>query len=110
MAALLVAIGHGAHPGTLPAKLITLLSWCAYAGVDIFFVISGFIVSQAAFRAAGNVHREGRLASAFEFACRRIFRIFPLYWVALAVAIALGGGSPSPPPAGRRRLCQPWCH
>ncbi len=91
VAALLVAIGHGAHSGALPAKLLALLSCCAYAGVDIFFVISGFIVSQAAFRAGSNVPREGRLAPAFEFACRRFFRIFPLYWAALAVAIVLGG-------------------
>ena len=31
------------------------------------------------------------LRASLEFAVRRIFRIFPLYWVALAVAIMLGG-------------------
>ena len=88
VAALMVSIGHGAHPGIMPLTLRALLSSCAYAGVDVFFVISGFIVSQAALRAGSRVRHEGRVVPAFDFACRRFFRIFPLYWIVLAVAIA----------------------
>lgn len=63
----------------------------SYAGVDIFFVISGFIVSQAAMRAGAKSEHDGRFSAAFDFAIRRIVRIFPLYWLALAVAILFGG-------------------
>jgi exopolysaccharide production protein ExoZ len=87
-AALLVAIGHGARGGTAPHQILAFVSWFAYSGVDIFFVISGFIVSDAAKRAA---RAEPRVRASIGFALRRIFRIFPLYWIALAVAISLGG-------------------
>jgi exopolysaccharide production protein ExoZ len=87
-AALLVALGHGARAGSAPDQILAFLSWFAYAGVDIFFVISGFIVSEAATRAA---RASTRVRASFNFAIRRIFRIFPLYWIALAVAIGLGG-------------------
>jgi len=104
-AALLVAIGHGAHTGTVPLWFGTFLSWFSYAGVDVFFVISGFIVSQAAARAGDRVDQEGRVKAAFDFAVRRIFRIFPPYWLALAVAIWFGpwldiapAGWPQSPP------------
>jgi peptidoglycan/LPS O-acetylase OafA/YrhL len=98
VAALTVAIGHGARAGTLPPAILEALSWFAYAGVDVFFVISGFIVSMAARRAGTRATREGRVAPAFDFAARRFFRIFPLYWVALAVAITFGGWLHIAPP------------
>ena len=51
-------------------------------GLDIFFVISGFIVSLVATRAiARNQHSAGRFLS------RRITRIFPLYWILTVVVI-----------------------
>jgi exopolysaccharide production protein ExoZ len=87
-AALLVAFGHGARPGAAPDPILAFVSWFAYAGVDIFFVISGFIVSDAATRAARTAPR---VRASLDFALRRIFRIFPLYWIVLAVAMGLGG-------------------
>ena len=87
-AALLVAFGHGARPGSAPNQILALVSWFAYAGVDIFFVISGFIVSEAASRAASEAPR---IRASMNFVVRRIFRIFPLYWIVLAVAVGLGG-------------------
>jgi exopolysaccharide production protein ExoZ len=51
-------------------------------GLDIFFVISGFIVSLVAMRAAA-----GRLPSARTFLSRRFTRIFPLYWILTGVII-----------------------
>ena len=58
-------------------------------GVDIFFVISGFIVSLVAARAATQAHVGGWIA-AKRFLKRRITRIFPLYWL-LTCAIVLEG-------------------
>lgn len=47
-------------------------------GVDIFFVISGFIIYQTV------ENKEFRLG---DFAARRFARIFPLYWIALTIWI-----------------------
>jgi exopolysaccharide production protein ExoZ len=57
-------------------------------GVDIFFAISGFIVSQVAVRMAERSTHSGS-ANAGEFLTRRITRIFPLYWILTAVVIAM---------------------
>ncbi|MEO6828697.1 MAG: acyltransferase [Acidobacteriaceae bacterium] len=51
-------------------------------GLDIFFVISGFIVSLVATRGVA----QGR-GSAGKFLARRITRIFPLYWILTLVVI-----------------------
>lgn len=52
-------------------------------GLDIFFVISGFIVSLVATRAVAR-----NQPSARTFLSRRFTRIFPLYWI-LTVVIVL---------------------
>jgi peptidoglycan/LPS O-acetylase OafA/YrhL len=58
--------------------------WVGPAGVDIFFVISGFIVCYSASRA---ISQDGSsLVASGKFAVKRAVRIFPVYWVALAVA------------------------
>jgi peptidoglycan/LPS O-acetylase OafA/YrhL len=51
-------------------------------GLDIFFVISGFIVSLVASRAVAQ-----NQPSARTFLSRRITRIFPLYWILTGVVI-----------------------
>lgn len=51
-------------------------------GLDIFFVISGFIVSLVAVRGA-----EQNRNSARTFLSRRITRIFPLYWILTLVIV-----------------------
>ncbi len=76
IAALLVVIGHasGFHlfvTGTINLQLIT------YSGVDIFFVISGFIISTVAGRPDTN---------AWHFLAKRAGRIFPIYWLVLGVS------------------------
>ncbi len=55
-----------------------------HAGVDLFFAISGFIIL---FVHGGDIGRPGRFA---RYAGRRLTRILPAYWVALAVTIGLG--------------------
>jgi exopolysaccharide production protein ExoZ len=51
-------------------------------GLDIFFVISGFIVSLVATRAVGKGSHSAR-----RFLSRRVTRIFPLYWILTAAVI-----------------------
>lgn len=52
------------------------------SGLDIFFVISGFIVSLVAARSAEKDPR-----SAGRFLLRRFTRIYPLYWVLTGVVV-----------------------
>ncbi len=59
------------------------------SGMDIFFVISGFIVSLVAARAATQRRSQPR-HTARHFLRRRITRIFPLYWI-LTLAVILEG-------------------
>jgi len=64
-----------------------------HAGVDLFFVISGFIIL--------HVHHAdiGRPARLPRYALRRFVRIFPLYWIVLALSIAMAAanhGLPGP--------------
>lgn len=59
---------------------------CGFAGVDLFFVISGFIITSVA--AKGLVKdRVGAAISRFAF--NRVTRIYPIYWIALLVASLL---------------------
>ncbi|WP_161046979.1 acyltransferase family protein [Duganella margarita] len=51
------------------------------AGVDIFFVISGFVITLSTMRAAAA----GGADASWHFLLRRIIRIVPLYWVYTAV-------------------------
>ena len=52
------------------------------SGVDIFFVISGFIMMMTTTQA-------GRVPAAGEFLKRRLVRIAPLYWALTAIAFAM---------------------
>jgi exopolysaccharide production protein ExoZ len=56
-------------------------------GVDLFFVISGFVMTQVVANARGSGSSE---ASAGRFLLRRIGRVVPLYWIAtFAMAAAI---------------------
>ncbi len=56
------------------------------AGVDLFFVISGFVITSVGLRTR---EAQGRIAASAGFLFRRILRVFPLYWVTLAVMVGL---------------------
>ena len=64
-----------------------------HAGVDLFFAISGFIILFVHYDDIGRPVRLGRYLG------RRLSRIMPVYWVALALTIVLrlGGGHGFPP-------------
>ncbi|MHB1935906.1 MAG: acyltransferase family protein [Acidobacteriaceae bacterium] len=75
----IIAVGY--HSTTRQGAFFHLKSFGA-CGLDIFFVISGFIVSLVATRAA-----TGNQSSAGTFLSRRFTRIFPLYWILTVVVI-----------------------
>ena len=54
-------------------------------GVDIFFVISGFIMAYTCSKEPRAGEPRGELAAA-DFLLRRCVRVVPLYWLALAVS------------------------
>jgi exopolysaccharide production protein ExoZ len=76
-AALLVVFHHARNPAKWLDNPITWFNAGA-AGVDIFFVISGFIMLTA----AGD-------EPIWEFYRRRILRIVPLYWLATGVVLLI---------------------
>ena len=59
------------------------------AGVDLFFVISGFVMITISSRIGRGDDRPG------EFLLRRIFRIYPLYWFYTAIAFTVFRLSPN---------------
>ena len=60
------------------------------AGVDVFFVLSGFIIT---YIHAADVGRPSRLVS---FARKRLLRIYPSYWIATLILLAIMLVSPTP--------------
>jgi exopolysaccharide production protein ExoZ len=87
IAALSVVCGHAVSirggmgiPTNIAVGALSVLQ----SGVDVFFVISGFIIATTACEIAAERGRSG----AVEFALRRCFRIFPIYWIVLLAAIA----------------------
>ncbi|MGH1589445.1 acyltransferase family protein [Methylobacterium phyllosphaerae] len=69
---------RGAGPELDPS---TLLPW--WGGVDLFFVISGFVIVHAGGRLAGMPGGRAR------FLAHRIARVVPLYWLVSLVYLAL---------------------
>ena len=57
-----------------------------YAGVDVFFVISGFIIFTVSRKLDWS---QGALPAALGFALRRAVRIYPLYWLCFLVSTVL---------------------
>ena len=87
VAILLVLVMHAGFPGiaidsAVSAPLlhgylwVALLGWC---GVDVFFVLSGFLITGILVRAKGSPHYFR------DFYARRALRIFPLYYAAWAL-------------------------
>lgn len=81
LAVLLVIIGHThqAQGQFFGEYLLGDWAFFGFAGVDVFFVISGFIIHA--------LYGERRLRPV-QFILHRFNRIFPLYWFVTAVAMA----------------------
>ncbi|NYH22310.1 acyltransferase family protein [Paraburkholderia bryophila] len=100
VAALWVAVGHsmiwlviGSEPAIWSKPLwavqgiqahiarATISVFSGAAAVDIFFVLSGFVLARSIFRS--NLSVQGYL----RFAVRRLFRIIPAFWFSLLVVL-----------------------
>lgn len=100
LAALLVVLFHGSAaifpaPKYWNTQVFGGVFDFGYAGVEFFFVLSGFII---AYVHAGDI---GAPAGLSHYARRRFVRIYPVYWVVLAgmialVVLPLGLGVPPP--------------
>ena len=94
IAAILVVFGHtfvwaAQLPGALELTVnrLNFLGGCiGYAGVDLFFVISGVIVTLAAVASGESTAYRGRFLASALFVFRRIMRIYPIYWIAFAIS------------------------
>lgn len=88
VAALFIVAGHGQGMARELAVLTgrTFSTWAPLpwgVGVDLFFVISGFIIHYSSAKYEDEVHPRRA------FFAHRIARLVPLYWAATALAIAL---------------------
>jgi exopolysaccharide production protein ExoZ len=85
LAASAVVLYHAARyvRRTCDWNLAEKLFQFGHAGVDLFFVISGFVILYAHYDDLG---RPNRIA---HYAQRRFTRVLPVYWVALLITIAL---------------------
>jgi peptidoglycan/LPS O-acetylase OafA/YrhL len=78
-----VLVGH-----LVPFEPIQRLVGWGDVGVVIFFVLSGFLITDILLRAeASTTSRSGLLRA---FYARRFLRIFPIYYLAIAAAAVLG--------------------
>jgi exopolysaccharide production protein ExoZ len=88
------------RPGETPYVWMRVLPW--EAGVDVFFVISGFVMVYASARSFGA------WASVPGFLARRIARVVPLYWIMTAsllmTAVAWPGALSEPLGEGWRYI------
>jgi len=85
LAILLVLIYHftmGITGVSLPARLFVKVTSAGWCGVDLFFVLSGFLITGLLYDAKDSPHRFRN------FYARRALRIFPLYYGSLALIFA----------------------
>ena len=73
---------HLAQMAQMPA--LQAVGTVGFIGVDLFFVISGFVVTKSAIEHPTGLH------GFYNFAAKRLIRIFPSYWFALLGAIIVG--------------------
>ena len=90
-AALMVLLHHARNPK--PWLFDPMVGWNFTFGVEIFFVISGFIMYAAA-----------RNEAPVEFVRRRLIRVVPLYWIATVTLVGWGVFRHWPAPDGGHLL------
>ena len=92
VAALMVVIFHAARSLSLPqyygSVALDGMFQFGHAGVDFFFVLSGFIITHVHYADLGRPDRLRR------YAWRRFTRIFPIYWAVTLLYAVVGLASP----------------
>lgn len=86
VACLLVVVFHmaGTEKGFgLGFSPLRPLLWFGFAGVDLFFVLSGYIIAATSHGKLGNP------SAVPGYLFRRIWRVYPTYWAALGLAVLL---------------------
>lgn len=73
----------GQYTGSFMAKLINLAANTGWVGVQLFFVLSGFLITGIL------LDEKGAPLQLRDFYVRRVLRIFPVYYFALAVIFLL---------------------
>jgi len=106
VAILLVMAVHfvgNATPHTFGERLAVKLGNYGVLGVDLFFVLSGFLITGLLLDAKGGRHYFRN------FYARRTLRIFPLYYFVLGLLlVVLPRFATLPPPLEEARLHQAW--
>lgn len=83
LAAVMVLVLHATEVATERFGSRQQNWWAGAAGVDLFFVISGFVMSLS----SGRLLK--RRGGALEFLRRRVERVVPIYWIATTVKVGL---------------------
>ena len=99
LAAVMVLVLHATEVATERFGSRQQNWWAGGAGVDIFFVISGYVMSLSSGRLVG------RRGGATKFLKRRLERIVPIYWITTTLKVAL---LLSVPALGLRGLGSSW--
>lgn len=81
--AILVLMQHLSLGPTLAGRITESFTPPFYLGVEIFFIISGYVVT-------GLLFRDDRQAGAAPFLLRRIFRLYPALLIFLALSLISG--------------------
>lgn len=68
------------RPNSFEAYLLKVFFYYSWLGVDVFFVLSGFLLTSILYKNKTSLH----LLKTFWF--KRALRILPLYWLILSVA------------------------
>ncbi len=76
IAVVLVLVRHLVLPHQ-PGVLLSMLNQAGWIGVDLFFVLSGFLISSLLF---GEYQATGDIDT-IRFLVRRAFKIYPPFWV-----------------------------
>ena len=98
VAALYVFVFHFHNNNVSPSTLYGQILLHGYLSVDLFFVLSGFVMAMSYARMFAQLSVRGYVA----FLVRRVARVYPLYLVTLCIVttgLLLGIGDPVDPPS-----------